>query len=480
MNEDVLKDSIRSVASRLLELANSTSSVAEAQRTCRQLACTLDALADPSGSNPSLSRRIQRQPANPFLELLPLMTDMENSVLCKGVPPEDTLPLHSMTLRLKDPEGIQTVEIDEASTILAQRYPQFARGPVMEILHAHTKAVLKPAGDWSIAMSAGSMSALDHAIGMFLNPGDTILMEEYTFLAMVDACMAAGLTLVPVPCDDDGILPSKLAPLLPGAKVLYTVPVGHNPLGTRMAPERYQAVYDLCAAHGVTIVEDDAYYYQQHNSNDDKADDDASAVAGLELGMNFISIDRQGLVFRLDTVSKLLSPGFRLGWVTGPKHFIKAFEDLCYVSSQSGCSMSMVCLGKLLAHWKTEGLEAQVKRLQLSLRQRCRSLLRACEAHLQDLAQWSRPQAGMFLWLRMQRPRCFTHEELLESLHRNKVAPMPGGFCSPIRTGEPVPCFRLSYVTPSESYDLAAQRLRKVLCELSVPGNDGYSPEKSG
>ncbi len=137
------------------------------------------------------------------------------------------------------------------------------------------------------------------------------------------------------------------------------------------------------------------------------------------------TLDSWGLVFRLDTVSKLLSPGFRLGWVTGPKHFVKvwrgrrdlnkwmildskvgkdspcwvhpgclwslvlhgiylyhylylmscsltphffnscfiicccqAFEDLCYVSSQSGCSMSMVCLGKLLAHWKTEGLEA--------------------------------------------------------------------------------------------------------------------------
>lgn len=477
----VLKDAIQSLAARLEEVAKSTKSVAEAKQSCRELARDLDVLANggaAASQSQLLSRRMQRQPANPFLELLPLMTDAENSVLCKGVPPEDTLPLHSMSLNVKDPEGVQTVEIDEAATLLAQRYPQFARGQVLEILHAHTRTVLKPAGDWSIAMSAGSMSALDHAIGMFLNPGDTILMEEYTFLAMVDACMAAGLNLVPVPCDDDGILPSELAPLLPGAKVLYTVPVGHNPLGTRMAPERYQAVYDLCAAHGVTIVEDDAYYYQQHNSNDEKADDDASAVAGLELGMNFVSIDRQGLVFRLDTVSKLLSPGFRLGWVTGPKHFIKAFEDLCYVSSQSGCSMSMICLGKLLAHWKTDGLQAHLKRLQLGLRLRCRSLLRACEAHLQDLAYWSRPQAGMFLWLRMQRPRVFTHEEMLESLQRNKVAPMPGGFCSPVRTGDPVPCFRLSYVTPSDGYDLAAQRLRKVLAELSLPsdaGAAGYS-----
>ncbi|CAK9111188.1 Aromatic amino acid aminotransferase C56E4.03 [Durusdinium trenchii] len=179
--------------------------------------------------------------------------------------------------------------------------------------------VLKPASDWDIAVSAGSMSALDHT-------------------------------------------------------------VGQNPLGTRMSCERYKAIYELCAAHDVIIVEDDAYYYLQHNSHDEKADEEVSAVAGLELGPSFISIDQKGLVFRLDTVSKMLSPGFRLGWVTGPKHFIKAFEQVCYISCQMGCSMSIVCLGKLLAHWNTEGLEAQMKRVQMCLRLRCRSLLRACEA----------------------------------------------------------------------------------------------------
>ncbi|CAK9111067.1 Aromatic amino acid aminotransferase C569.07 [Durusdinium trenchii] len=356
----------------------------------------------------------------------------------------------------------RTVEVDQAATHSAQRYPLFARPELMKILRAHTERVLKPASDWDIAVSAGSMSALDHTVAMFLNPGDTILMEEFTFLAMVDACMAAGLHMVPVKCDDDGILPSELAKVIAGAKVLYTVPVGQNPLGTRMSCERYKAIYELCAAHDVIIVEDDAYYYLQHNSHDEKADEEVSAVAGLELGPSFISIDQKGLVFRLDTVSKMLSPGFRLGWVTGPKHFIKAFEQVCYISCQMGCSMSIVCLGKLLAHWNTEGLEAQMKRVQMCLRLRCRSLLRACEAHLKGLAQWSRPQAGMFLWLRMLRPRRFTLEELLESMARHKIVPMPGGFCSPVRTGEALPYFRLSYVISPEKYDMGLQRFRQA------------------
>ena len=73
-------------------------------------------------------------------------------------------------------------------------------------------------------------------------------MEEYTFLAMIDAALAAGLQIVTVPCDEHGILPEELAKRLPGAKVLYTVPVGQNPLGHRMSSERYQAIYDLCAS----------------------------------------------------------------------------------------------------------------------------------------------------------------------------------------------------------------------------------------
>ena len=72
-------------------------------------------------------------------------------------------------------------------------------------------------------------------------------MEEYTFLAMIDAALAAGLRIVTVPCDEHGMRPEELAERLEGAKVLYTVPVGQNPLGHRMSKERYEAIYHLCA-----------------------------------------------------------------------------------------------------------------------------------------------------------------------------------------------------------------------------------------
>ena len=120
-------------------------------------------------SGGDLSLRVRRQPSNPFRQLLPLMT-AENSLLCSGVPPETALPLKAMSLTTQQGE---TVELDEAATRTAQRYPTFARVELLELLRQHAEQVLRPrCTDWAISMSAGSMSALDHAIAMFLNPGE--------------------------------------------------------------------------------------------------------------------------------------------------------------------------------------------------------------------------------------------------------------------------------------------------------------------
>ncbi|CAE7833550.1 unnamed protein product [Symbiodinium sp. CCMP2592] len=480
------------LASRL-EAAGNASEV-ELRLACREVQQSLEGLARGlmPGTASDLSLRVQRQPENPFDQLLPLMKDASNVVLCKGVPPDEYLPLNTICFTVKkwdSVDDVQTVNVDAASTMLAQRYPALAWGQLKSILCEHTRSVCKPAAsDWAIALSAGSMSALDIAIAMFLNPGDTILVEEFTFLAMIDACVAAGVRLVPISCDSSGLCPESLELVLRSErsagrvpKLLYTVPVGQNPLGTRLPADRYQAIYDLCTEHGVVILEDDAYFYQQHNAHDSLADDDGSAVGDLEnLGATFAAIDHKGLVFRLESFAKMLAPGFRLGWVTGPKRFIEAYEKLCYISTQQGSSLAMVCLASLLSQWGRDGLQAQLRSLQLGLRRRCRALLRACEAHLSDLATWAKPQAGMFLWLKMTRPTpTFSCEALVESMQRHGVVAMPGSFCSP-EPGRAVPYLRLSFVTPEDSYPEGLRRLRKVLLELSLPLKSSEEAYPSG
>ena len=136
-----------------------------AQAVCLSVAQELLHLAGSS----EMALRVRRQPPNPFRHLLPLMTP-EHSLLCSGVPPESVLPLKRMWLTTQQGD---TVELDEQATRTAQRYPTFARVELLELLREHVAQVLRPkCADWAISMSAGSMSALDHAIAMFLNPGE--------------------------------------------------------------------------------------------------------------------------------------------------------------------------------------------------------------------------------------------------------------------------------------------------------------------
>ena len=94
---------------------------------------------------------------------------------------------------------------------------------------------------------------------------------------------------------------------------------------------RYEHIYRICARHGLVIVEDDAYYYMQH-----RADAASRALPGLRgLGPSFLSIDSDGRVLRLDSFSKLLAPGFRLGWVSGASSLVEAYDRVAYTSSQA-------------------------------------------------------------------------------------------------------------------------------------------------
>ena len=75
---------------------------------------------------------------------------------------------------------------------------------------------------------------------------------------------------------------------------------------------------------------------------------------GLDLGPSFLSIDIDGRVIRLDTFSSILAPGFRIGWVTATAPVVQAFNALAACTSQNGCSISMMMLGRTLQAWEEE------------------------------------------------------------------------------------------------------------------------------
>ena len=245
-------------------------------------------------------------------------------VMAQGVPPVTALPIASLSATLADGS---TVELDAVETRNAQRYAPFAWAPLRSWLLEHVREQHSPPSEhWDVSITAGSMLGIDAVLRLLLDPGDAVLCEEFTFLASKDNLLAAGATLLPLAMDEDGLLPSaveeeceaRLAAGLPLPKLLYTIPVGQNPTGSRLRPDRYAAIYSAARRYGLVIVEDDAYYYMQHRAA--RPDMPLPGLSGL--GPSFLSLDEDGRVVRLDTFSKLLAPGFRLAWVTAPSPFV--------------------------------------------------------------------------------------------------------------------------------------------------------------
>ncbi|AGO10957.1 AaceriAFR548Cp [[Ashbya] aceris (nom. inval.)] len=221
--------------------------------------------------------------------------------------------------------------------------------------------------DWDVLVTVGNTSSWESTLRLFCNRGDTILAEEYTFSSSLVAAEAQGVRAYPVPLDEGGIVPEKLAELLdnwehwhggvPRPKLLYTVPTGQNPTGTCLSNERRQAVYRLAQQHDFLIVEDEPYYFLQLDPYEPDAARRAPRVFANHaefvgsLVRSFLSLDTDGRVLRLDSFSKVLAPGTRLGWIVGAERLLEAYLRLMELTMQAPSGFTSSIVAGTLTRW---------------------------------------------------------------------------------------------------------------------------------
>lgn len=399
---------------------------------------------------------------------MPLIKDPAVVNLSGGVPPPSTFPLQSIDVRLKDGT---CVSISEEDTQLAQRYPPFAWGKLMKWTHSTAERLWNPAGDWAVHVTAGSMSGVDTVFSMLLDDGDALLIEEFSFTASIDWLVASRIKCIPVKVDQHGIEPSSLRDACEQAssaglrlKALYTIPVGQNPTGSCLTAERAREVYDIARHFDFLIVEDDAYYFLHHRAND-AMNGQVGESAGPSFPSTFTGMDTDSRVIRLDSFSKVMAAGFRLGWITAHRDYIQAFSRLSYFSSQHGSSLSMMVLGSVLEAWAWDGFVAHVQELQSKFRQNACAMLSAAAEHLNGVAEWHAPSSGMFLWVRLA--ASLSDRELLRRLHQNQVVVLHGDTCSVQHLDGPT-FLRLSYTLEDEGMiEEGVRRLGQMLRECT-------------
>ncbi|KAK4985766.1 Aromatic/aminoadipate aminotransferase 1 [Elasticomyces elasticus] len=284
----------------------------------------------------------------------------------------------------------------------------------------HTEIIHNPPyRDWFCTMTVGSTSALDMALRLFTQRGDFIVTEEYTFATAVETAAPMGVGCIGVAMDEQGLLATSLDSILSswdpsahnGARkpfILYTVPTGQNPTGATQSLQRRKDIYRVCQKHDVYIFEDEPYYFLQMQPYTGSNAPDAPPPASHEeflssLVPSLLSMDVDGRVMRMDSFSKVVAPGSRVGWITASEQVVQRYMKHADVSTQGPSGMSQLILFKLLdEHWGHAGYLDWLVHIRLEYTRRRDVILAACEEFLpREVVSWKPPMAGMFHWLKI-------------------------------------------------------------------------------
>ncbi|GAB4818408.1 hypothetical protein N2152v2_005454 [Parachlorella kessleri] len=271
---------------------------------------------------------------------------------------------------------------------------------------------------------------------LLMQPGDSILVEEFTYPHMLECVLLAkGAVPLPVPLDAHGIVPAQLRQVLeqqrsraggsPLPRLLYTVPVGQNPTGAVTPLERRKEIYLICREFGILIIEDDPYFFLQYPQGPAKVPGIPHAT---EAG-SYLSLDTDGRVVRLDSFSKFFSPGLRLGWAAAQPALIERLMTMLTAQSLGASGVTQLMTWQVLSTWGDEGLECHVCAMQREYARRADIIHSAAHRELAGLAQWERPVAGMFMWAKLLGVE--DAYDILPQLREAQVVVVPGRIAHP-------------------------------------------------
>jgi 2-aminoadipate transaminase len=368
--------------------------------------------------------------------------------------------LISLVYGLPDPSTVSTSDLLAATELVLTEHRASALqyGPsqglselrefLAERLNEREGLTLAPG---QILLTGGASQGIGLIARTLLEPGDTILVEAPTFLGAVRAFRLSQPRVIELPVDGAGLVTEALDTALARLagegvrpKFLYTMPTFQNPTGATMPLERRQHLLGLARQHNLLVVEDDAYGDLRYD--------------GLELP-SLLALDRDGLVVRLGTFSKVLAAGMRLGWAAGPAPLVRALTAL---KDDSGTSPY---ISHLALAWAGGGrLDPHLERLRRFYRERRDAALAALDRYCTGYVRWSRPLGGFYVWLELD--DAVDAALLRRAADRLGVDYLPGQACFLSDRGERYLRLSFSFVDP-DRIEQAIQRLGQALAEAA-------------
>jgi 2-aminoadipate transaminase len=273
-----------------------------------------------------------------------------------------------------------------------------------------------PAQAANIVIVSGSQQALDLIGRLFIDEGDTVLVESPTFLGAVQSFNAYGPRYVTAPMDEEGLVVDEVERILAQdrPKFMYLLPTFQNPTGVTTSLARRQRVVALAREAGVPILEDDPYGALRYSG------EPLPTLAALDAAANGGDPERANVIYA-GTFSKTLAPGLRLAWVVCPSELAGQL-----VMAKQGADLHSSSLSQMIAYefLRRDWLDDQVERIRSTYSARCDAMCQAIADYFPSEARYTRPEGGLFLWVTL--PEGIDTAEMLKDAAAHKVAFVPG------------------------------------------------------
>ncbi len=385
------------------------------------------------------SKRVPADGTDAVGAILQAAADPKIISFAGGLPAPELFPVKEMKAavdKVFDEHGQEAMQYGAAKGVTALR----------EVIQQHVKEKEDVDSELdNVLVTTGSEQALDLVGKAFVDPGDTVLVEQPTYLCALDVFRSYGANFVGVEMDEEGMKMDALEEALkanPDTKLVYTVPNFQNPTGRTMTAERRKKLAELAEKYDVYVLEDNPYGEIRF------AGEHVPAVK---------SFDKSGHVFYMSTFSKTLAPGFRLGWLVADKDVVNKLTVLKQSADLHTDNLAQFAVAQFFAD---NDVDAHVKEISDLYGKRKNLMLEGIKKYFPAGVKYTDPEGGMFLWVEV--PGVDDTVELFKDCLKHNVAFVPG---DPFFAGEPKPgAFRLNYSNMQEDQiEAGLKRLGEAL-----------------
>ncbi len=324
------------------------------------------------------AERTNNMEGSAIRELLKLTQRPEVISFAGGMPAPELFPVDAMI-------DVSRQVLEENGRVAMQYTTTEGYAPLREHLakRMNDKLNTNVVAD-DLLITNGSQQCLDFIGKIFLDKDDIVLCESPSYLGAINAFNAYQPKFIDVPTDGDGMIMEELEKILEEndrVKFIYVIPDFQNPSGRTWPLERRKKFMEIINKYEIPVAEDNPYGELRYEG---------------EYLPSLKSMDTKGLVMFLGTLSKVLSPGYRIGWVAASPEILAKFNVIKQAADLQASTISQMEMAKF---FDVYDVDAHVEKLREVYGHRRTVMLDAMKEHFPEGVTYTYPNGGLFTWV---------------------------------------------------------------------------------